>query len=83
MMPFMRIDIVLPEGNAVARIMPEQIESFVACADGTCVVMKSGNIMICKVTADDFESRIASYWQQVNRMMADAQRKAQGNILIN
>lgn len=91
MMPYFKVQIVLP-GNpetgdadkmADAWIQPEQIESFNNGYHWGCLIyMKSGQAYMLKISAEDFEKGLNTYYQHVSEQMAKAQRSAQSGILL-
>jgi len=78
MLPFLKVDIVLPgatdkeeEKTVASRIQPDQIESYNdAYYWGSLIKFRSGEIIMLKETADEFEKRLAAYWQSINQAMA-------------
>jgi hypothetical protein len=87
MVPFQKIPILLPgdaerelgDKEVMARIQPDQIESFNDGYDFGCLIkFKSGEILMTRLTADQFEAQLANYWRVFN----DNLKKAQGGGTI-
>lgn len=75
-MPFLQIPIILPgdeeqkapDKEVKARIQPQEIESFNdAYHWGALIKFKSGEIVMTRFTATEFEGILAKYWQQINQ----------------
>lgn len=54
------------------RFLPSQVEQYYQGAvykDSTCLVMKSGNIILCELSVDSYEAAIMQYMAIVNNQL--------------
>lgn len=92
MIPFQKIPIVLPgnpeekedDKEVMARIQPDQIESYNDGYHWGCLIkFKSGEILMTRLTADQFEAQLANYWKTFNENIRKAQNGGSNILSIN
>lgn len=88
MIPFQKIPILLPgnpeekleDKEVMARIQPDQIESFNDGYHFGCLIkFRSGEILMTRLTADQLEAQLANYWRVFNDNMS--KRQGGGHIV--